>query len=33
MTNSEKSTEEEEKGGYDIQDNYFISMSCFELLE
>ena len=33
MTISGESTEEEPKGGDDSQSNYFISLSCFELLE
>ena len=33
MTISEESTEEEAKGGDDSQNNDFISMSRFELLE
>ena len=33
MTTSEESTEKEEKGGYDSQNNDFISLSRFELLE
>ena len=33
MNTSEESTEEEEKGGDDIQDTDFISLSHFELLD
>ena len=33
MTTGEESTEEEEKGGYDSQNNDFIPLSHFELLK
>ena len=33
MTTSEESMEEQGKGGDDSQNNYFISLSRFELLE
>ena len=33
MASSEDSTEEKVKVGNDIQDNDFISLSCFELLK
>ena len=33
MITTEKSTEEEEKCGYDSQNNDFIYLSCFELLK
>ena len=33
MTTSDNSIEEEAKGGDDIQNNDFISQSCFELLK